>query len=46
MQKWMYCFEEGEHSLEDESRPDCLRSTEYIDAIRALLANDPYLSQK
>jgi hypothetical protein len=46
IQKWIYHFEEGEHSLEDEPRSDYARSTEYVNAIRALLANNICLSNK
>jgi hypothetical protein len=42
----MHRFEEGEYSLEDEPRLSRLRSIEYVDAIRALLADDLYLLQK
>jgi hypothetical protein len=43
IQKWMHRFEESEHSLEDGSKPNRPRSTEYVDTIRALLADNPYL---
>jgi hypothetical protein len=46
IQKWTHRFEDGELSLEDEPRINRLRSTEHIDAIHALLADDPHLSQK
>jgi hypothetical protein len=38
-------FEEGKYSLEDEPKSGRSRSTEHVDAICALLANDLYLSQ-
>jgi hypothetical protein len=40
IQKWMHRFEEGEYSLEDEPRLSHFRSIEYVDTIRALLADD------
>jgi hypothetical protein len=46
IQKWMHRFEEGEHSFEDEPRHSCSRSTKHVDAIRALLADNPYLLRK
>jgi hypothetical protein len=42
----MHHFEEGENSLEDESRVSHHRSIEYADAIRALLTDYLYFSQK
>jgi hypothetical protein len=46
IQKWMHRFEEGNDSLEDELRPCCLRLIKYFDAIRTLLDENLYLSQK
>jgi hypothetical protein len=46
IQEWTHRSEEGDHSLEDEPRLGCLRSTEHVDAICALLVNHPYISQK
>jgi hypothetical protein len=42
----MHRFAEDSHSLESRPRTDRPRSTEHVDAICALLTNDPYLSQK
>jgi hypothetical protein len=42
----MHHFEEGKHSLKNEHRLGCPRSIEHVDAIRALLAENLYLSQK
>jgi hypothetical protein len=46
IQKWTYHFEEGDDSLEDELRPARPRSTKYCDAIRTLLDENTYPSQK
>jgi hypothetical protein len=45
IRNWMHYFAEESHSLEDTPRTDCPRSIKYMDAIRALLTDDPYLSQ-
>jgi hypothetical protein len=44
IQKLTHHFEEGGHSLEDEPRPGRPHSTEHVDAIRALLAENLYIS--
>jgi hypothetical protein len=46
IQKLTHRFEDGDHSLDDGPRTDRHRSTEHVNAIRVLLVDDPYLSQK
>jgi hypothetical protein len=46
IRKLTHHFEEGDDSLEDELRPDRPRSTKCYNAIRSLLDENPYLSQK
>jgi hypothetical protein len=46
IQKWTYRFEEGDHGLDDGPRTGHPRSTKYVNVIRVLLVDDPYLSQK
>jgi hypothetical protein len=46
IQKSKERFEESEQSFEDEGRSRGHRSTDHLNTIRALLADDPHLSQK
>jgi hypothetical protein len=46
IQEWTHCFEDSDHSLEDEPRTDRSRSIEPVDAIHALLVNDLYFCRK
>jgi hypothetical protein len=46
IQKWTRRFEDGDHSLEDAPMTRRPRSTEHVKAIRVLLADDLYLSEK
>jgi hypothetical protein len=46
IQTWTHRFTDGDHSLEDGPRTGRPRSTEHVSAIRALLVDDLYLSQK
>jgi hypothetical protein len=46
IRNWMHYFAEESYSLKDTPRTDRPRSTKYVDATRALLTDDLYLSQK
>jgi hypothetical protein len=44
--KWKHYFEEGDQSREEELRGNRPRPTKYRDAIRTLLDENSYLSEK
>jgi hypothetical protein len=46
IQYWTHCFANGDDRLEDAPRPGRPRSTENFDAIRQLLEDNPFISQK
>jgi hypothetical protein len=46
IQKWTHRFEDGDHSLDDRPKTGRPRSIKHVNAIRVLLVDDAYLSQK